>query len=166
MRHRNMEQERARQAIYRQAHREERRRYAKQYRSEHPDKVRAGQRAYDEAHRVEKRAYDKTYSRDHSRSFINYKRIHAYGLTQAEFDFLLAMQGGACAICHEALDNRGLRAHVDHDHAYPVGDVRGVRGILCHRCNTGIGLLGNEPAAYENASLYLFHKELSCQKSL
>lgn len=53
-----------------------------------------------------------------------------YGVTPEFVD------GKPCAIC--GTNEFGVRrAHVDHDH------VTGrVRGILCHRCNTGLGLLG------------------------
>jgi hypothetical protein len=65
-----------------------------------------------------------------------------YGLTLADYDALLAKQGGHCAICPavigEVKRNRAL--FVDHDHA--TGKVR---GLLCGRCNTAIGYLRDHP---------------------
>lgn len=51
-----------------------------------------------------------------------------YGLTPDEYDTLLALQGGRCAICRAR--PRSKRLAVDHDHK--EGDVR---GLLCSRCN-------------------------------
>ena len=53
------------------------------------------------------------------------------GLPLAEYDALLAAQGGGCAICGNAPKTR--RLHVDHDHK--TGKVR---GLLCHRCNRAL----------------------------
>lgn len=61
--------------------------------------------------------------------------VETYGITQAEYDALLAAQGGKCAIC------RGTRPgnlDCDHDHAlvragHSVRDS--IRGLLCRRCN-------------------------------
>lgn len=58
-----------------------------------------------------------------------------YGITQAEYEALLAKQGGKCATCpREHSEARPL--HVDHDHR-----TRRVRGLLCIRCNVAIGNL-------------------------
>src|SRR5437867_13162633 len=53
------------------------------------------------------------------------------GLSLAEYDALLAAQGGGCAICDRPPKTR--RLDVDHDHR--TGKVR---GLLCHRCNRGL----------------------------
>lgn len=52
-----------------------------------------------------------------------------YGIGDADFQRMLAAQGGVCAIC-KGPDPR----HVDHDHV--TGKVR---GILCFNCNGGLG---------------------------
>jgi hypothetical protein len=61
----------------------------------------------------------------------NYKLIQKYGITETEFDSILEDQGGLCAIC---LKRPGTQ--VDHDHK--TGKVR---GILCLKCNAGLGAL-------------------------
>lgn len=61
-----------------------------------------------------------------------------HGMTEQEFDVLFERQGGACVICSRAF--KGTRGcHVDHNH-----ETGHVRGLLCHGCNTGIGLLGED----------------------
>ncbi len=51
-----------------------------------------------------------------------------YGLSPAEYDALLARQGGRCAICRARPKSKRLA--VDHDHGSGA-----VRGLLCSRCN-------------------------------
>jgi hypothetical protein len=61
-----------------------------------------------------------------------------YGITPADFEALSVQQGGVCAICGHSPDSRGL--FVDHDHE------RGfVRGLLCSKCNSLLGLADESP---------------------
>ena len=59
------------------------------------------------------------------------QRAAQLGVTSADYDRMLAAQGGVCAICGSPPKTR--RLHVDHDHA--TGKVR---GLLCHRCNRAL----------------------------
>jgi hypothetical protein len=56
------------------------------------------------------------------------KRAAGLGVSDEEYERLLAYQGGTCALCPSKPGTR--RLHVDHDHASGR-----VRGLLCHRCN-------------------------------
>ena len=58
-----------------------------------------------------------------------------YGLTMDRYLQFLADQKGACAVCHQPPVNRLV---VDHCHI--TGEVR---GLLCHKCNTGLGQFGD-----------------------
>jgi len=74
-----------------------------------------------------------------------------YGISLKEYDTLLTEHNYCCAICgvHEDQADRGYLC-VDHDHV--TGKVR---GLLCNKCNTGIGLLGDSFEALANAYKYL-----------
>jgi hypothetical protein len=76
--------------------------------------------------------------------------FRAYGLTMADFTALLDEQGGVCAICKGGRSGPGNRLHVDHDHTTGV-----VRGLLCSRCNTAVGLLRDDPRLAIAAADYL-----------
>ena len=76
--------------------------------------------------------------------------LRAYGLTMAAFATLLESQGGVCAICQGPPNGPGKRFHVDHCH-----DSNKVRGLLCGKCNTAIGLLDDDPVRAESAAAYL-----------
>lgn len=70
----------------------------------------------------------------------------------AEYARLLAIAHSRCEICGAENHSNGRkdRLAVDHDHRTGI-----VRGLLCHRCNTALGLLGDDPALLARASSYL-----------
>lgn len=72
-----------------------------------------------------------------------------YGLTVEHYDEMLSAQGGGCAICGRK-PREDLSLHVDHCH-----DSGAVRGILCFRCNNGIGDFAHDPALLRAAASYL-----------
>ena len=55
---------------------------------------------------------------------------------------------GTCAICLRSLPGEALV--VDHCHV-----TKKIRGVLCYRCNTGLGLFADDPAILTNAVTYL-----------
>lgn len=55
-----------------------------------------------------------------------------YGITPEQYTILLTMQRGVCAICQKPPFR--VRLAIDHDHK--TGKIR---GLLCRRCNCGIG---------------------------
>lgn len=63
-----------------------------------------------------------------------------YGITIEQYDAMLISQGGCCAICRTSsvIRKNDKNFHVDHDHV--TGKVR---GLLCVRCNLGIGCFGD-----------------------
>ena len=73
-----------------------------------------------------------------------------FGISAAEFDAMLAVQGGCCAVCgvEQTTDGRAFR--VDHDH-----ETGRVRGLLCHSCNVAIGLLKDDVVVLAQAIAYL-----------
>ena len=72
-----------------------------------------------------------------------------YGITREDYDLLLASQGGACAICRDR-PKANKRLYVDHDH-----DTGVVRGLLCHPCNTGLGMFKDDSSILVAAAGYL-----------
>ena len=72
-----------------------------------------------------------------------------YGLTPADYDWMLAGQGGGCAICGEPAPD-GQSLHVDHCH-----DTGRVRGLLCFNCNAGLGMFDHDGARLGAAAAYL-----------
>lgn len=78
-----------------------------------------------------------------------------YGLTAAEYDALLAAQGGRCAICRQRPGKKRLA--VDHDHT-----TGAVRGLLCSRDNHELLGAGFDSEAKLSAAVhYLRHPPAS-----
>jgi len=73
--------------------------------------------------------------RDKRRRSTKDRRLNeTYGISMEDYDRILALQGGKCAIC------KGTRKvyDVDHDHAAERDGLptrMTVRGLLCRRCN-------------------------------
>jgi hypothetical protein len=75
-------------------------------------------------------------------------RARKYGVSREAFEAMFADQDGRCAICGEPGDYRGLC--VDHDHR--TGQVR---GLLCNKCNWGLGHFNDDSDLLMNAITYL-----------
>lgn len=70
-----------------------------------------------------------------------------YGIGWDEYNDMLDAQGGTCAICNLKYDKK---LAVDHNHTTGKN-----RGLLCDRCNRGIGLLQDSIDNVERALAYL-----------
>ena len=77
-----------------------------------------------------------------------------FGITEAEYVLLLSRSSGLCEICRQPETRTRFgkirRLSIDHDHA--TGDVR---GLLCSKCNAGIGQLNDDPTILAAAIRYL-----------
>lgn len=75
---------------------------------------------------------------------LAWERAHKYNITHEAFTLLFAMQGGHCALCP------ATKVGVDHNHRTGC-----VRGLLCKKCNSGIGMLGDDLRSVQFAADYL-----------
>lgn len=72
--------------------------------------------------------------------------LYKYGMSLREFFTMLRAQGGICAIC------RGHMKKVCVDHCHALGHVR---GLLCGKCNTGLGAFDDDPEFLARAAKYV-----------
>lgn len=79
------------------------------------------------------------------------RRLRKYGMGEGDDLRMLAAQGGECAICGTT-DPGGPHGVWAIDHCHGTGSVR---GILCHRCNLGLGQFGDDPNILQQAVEYL-----------
>lgn len=61
---------------------------------------------------------------------------HKYGITLEDYNSMLKLQKGGCAICKSEVPLSTQHKHLYVDHNHTTGKVR---GILCHPCNRTIG---------------------------
>lgn len=73
-----------------------------------------------------------------------------FGMTIYDYEELWTSQGEACAICCKLPSQEKSKFGIDHDHS--TGQVR---GILCMRCNIGLGLVGDCPEVINKMPDYL-----------
>jgi len=74
-----------------------------------------------------------------------------YGLSLADYDRMLELQSGACAICgSKSPGDKDANFHVDHCHT-----TGAVRGLLCNRCNIGLGFFSDDVGRLAKAIEYL-----------
>lgn len=73
-----------------------------------------------------------------------------YGITVYDYYDMLESQNNKCKLCDTKEPGGKGRWHIDHCH-----DSGRVRGLLCHTCNTGIGLLQEDPELLCKAALYI-----------
>ncbi|WP_442880071.1 endonuclease VII domain-containing protein [Aurantimonas sp. A2-1-M11] len=78
-----------------------------------------------------------------------------YGLEVSEIDDISALQNHRCAICERNLDEVA-RVHVDHCH-----DGGHVRGLLCSRCNNGLGMFEDNARLLKKAASYVEDSDVS-----
>jgi hypothetical protein len=78
-----------------------------------------------------------------------------YGMSIEDFTLMLEAQDNKCAICHLEFNDSRV-PFVDHDHEIAKVDKRkSVRGLLCHRCNVGLGQFDENPQRLSAAIEYL-----------
>ncbi len=83
------------------------------------------------------------YSREHCLRYL-------YGMSMQQYDAMLESHGGCCAICRTDRPGAKGKFMVDHDHS-----TGAIRGLLCCRCNFGLGTFKDDPSILESAIRYL-----------
>ena len=75
-----------------------------------------------------------------------------YGLSPERYAAMVSAQNGRCAICVCLPSDKPKSGclHVDHCHETGV-----VRGLLCYRCNHGLGKFSDDPELLQKAITYL-----------
>ncbi len=89
-------------------------------------------------------AYAKT--PEGARKIRNLSLKRKYGITIEQYEAIAKRQDGECATCHKTPE----KLVVDHDHTNGR-----VRGLLCDKCNRGLGLAYDNPDSIRRALAYL-----------
>lgn len=97
------------------------------------------------------------------RRMLDGQKSWKYGLSREAFDEMLASQGGGCAVCGATTPGGKGEWHIDHDHSCcnlpPNGSGRTcgrcTRGLLCSKCNVGLGAFDDDIDKMSAAMAYL-----------
>lgn len=91
-------------------------------------------------------------------SYTNNHLLRNYGITFAQYQEILAAQGGVCKICLGLNPRKSQLAirplFVDHCHK-----TNKVRGLLCSLCNGALGKFKDNVAVLQRAIEYLKESE-------
>lgn len=83
---------------------------------------------------------------------IKFQRILVtFGITETEYNEMLIRQDGKCAICLQPETSSRFK-FLAVDHCHNTGQIR---GLLCSRCNIGLGQFRDNAAIIQRASSYL-----------
>ena len=121
--------------------------YWRKWRKEHRDSSNAADKKYRESHK-DKIALFPSQSKERKRERQRrYSYSRFYNITLEQYNDILLIQNGVCAICGQ----KGERILcVDHNHA--TGKVR---GLLCDKCNRGLGFFREDKTILIKALGYL-----------
>lgn len=94
----------------------------------------------------------KQYRADNRQKHYRQEVVRKYGVDSDWLDQQIAKQGNTCACCNREFTwgNKQTTPHVDHCHETQV-----VRGILCNRCNSVLGLCNDNDTLLLSLAEYL-----------
>lgn len=117
------------------------RRALRSWKRRNPEKTKADKRAWG------KRNYAKNSTR--LKEKVRSYRLKTYGITEDELKVRIESQSGKCSICGNDFV-RPREPHIDHCHTTGT-----IRGLLCARCNIGLGYFKDSIVSLQNAINYL-----------
>lgn len=157
---RNMEKDREWRKRYNEEHKEEHSAYQKKYYLDNKIGLRIKHKRYADSGAFDKVGYGKKYrekNRDKlTKQMRDSRLLKNYGISDSEYNKMFDQQNGVCAICGkpetvlEPKTRNIGKLVVDHDH-----ETGRVRGLLCRKCNLGLGALGDSREIVVNALKYL-----------
>ena len=101
-----------------------------------------------------KKAFAKEYYKKYKINWHKHDIKKKYGLSLDDYLEMVAKQHGVCAVClqPEISLYKGVvrRLSVDHDHT-----TNAMRGLLCSKCNTALGLLDEDTVKMQSLIRYI-----------
>jgi hypothetical protein len=137
--------------------------YSKGYWNANKDRIKQTHNEWRKNHKKEISDYGKKYREENKVAGAEYRlknrekillngiknnRRLRYGVSDNWYDERFILQNGLCAICEQPPDKKPLG--IDHNHK--TGKVR---ELLCHKCNSAIGLLNEDTIIIQKVLEYL-----------
>ena len=118
------------------------------WRKNNPEKVKAQD--------LRRKDKQQAYYEEHKDMWRTKQLQKDYGISLEQYDKMLIEQNNKCAICKSEQCTTGKSFSVDHNHI--TGKVR---GLLCRRCNMGLGHFEGNMEAVTNMLTYM--KKNKCE---
>jgi hypothetical protein len=132
---------------------EQHKEYGKQYRIKNADKIkqyRIENKDKFKSSPDKRKIVDTKYRNNNSDKIKDYKLRKKYGITLDDYNILFNQQEGKCKICGTHQDDLDKKLVVDHNHC-----TNQIRGLLCDKCNRGLGHFNDNINTLQNAIDYL-----------
>jgi Recombination endonuclease VII len=136
---------------YYQEHLGSRREDCREYFKENREARQKYGRGYYKEHSADRCRAAKKWQKEHPEKTTAHRwkaKLKQYGITTIQYQNIERSQGGVCAICGGS-NPSGRALAVDHSHRTGV-----IRGLLCSRCNTGLGLFNDSAERLLEAAIY------------
>lgn len=135
--------------------------YQKRWRRENPEKTKLYHKRWDPTgdktrkksreswhrHKEKRIAETKAWLKVNPTFMKSWRLQKLYGITFEDYKQMMSAQKSKCKICKQTSDSP---LHVDHNHK-----TTKIRGLLCRRCNTLLGLAFDKIRILRSAILYL-----------
>lgn len=133
--------------------------YYKTYYQKNKDKIKKATKKYKDLHKDKYKKYLKIYYRKNKKVILTKLREthlkREYGMSLKDYNKLFIKQKEVCAICKvKKLPRYQKNLHVDHCHK-----TKKIRGLLCWKCNSAIGLFNDNISILLAAIKYLKFRE-------
>jgi hypothetical protein len=121
------------------------------YRQAHPEDVKASWARYRASNKAAMRARTAAWREANSEK-VGKKHLARYGIEPEHYEVVNnARRYGFCAICGRPASDSAHKC-LDVDHSHITGNIR---GLLCHKCNMGLGCFDDSPKILLAAVDYL-----------
>lgn len=122
----------------------------KEYRLRNLEKCKARVQRYKENNREKIAAYRKKWERQNAHRRFEASLKRRYRITSHIYYTILRKQKGGCALCECKEGRKGGRLFIDHCHK-----SKKVRGLLCTKCNSILGMANDRVDLLRKAIKYL-----------
>lgn len=127
--------------------------YNKAIYAEKKDEIKARNAAWQRENKDKRKLYQLRHRQKLGPAKIREKEVlRIYGLASEQLEEMKARQKGVCAICEKSTEWESKKGELVIDHDHKSGKVR---GLLCHPCNTALGLMSDDPQRLRAAADYI-----------
>ena len=131
-----------------------RKEYNRKYYLEHSTHINESKRR--RRNRPEREVYQREleYYKTNLKRFKHNYLLRTYGITYESYNNIFELQKGCCAICGTHQSELKKSLSVDHNH-----ETKKIRGLLCQKCNTGLGNFGDSLEMLDKAREFLINND-------